>query len=71
MEVILYTKPGCPYCQKAREHYNSRNIAFEDRNAQDNLQYRKEMFAYNDNNPTVPTIIEDGNLKSVGWEGRG
>jgi glutaredoxin 3 len=71
MEVILYTKPGCPYCQKAREHYNSRGIAFEDRNAQDNLQYRKEMFAHNNNSPTVPTIIEDGKLKSVGWEGRG
>lgn len=71
MAVILYTKPGCPYCQKAREHYNSRGISFEDRNAQDNLEYRKEMFTYNDGNPTVPTIIEDGKLKSVGWEGRG
>lgn len=71
MAVILYTKPGCPYCQKAREYYTGRGIAFEDRNAQDNLAYRKEMFAYTQGDPTVPTIIEDGKLKEIGWQGRG
>ena len=71
MAVILYTKPGCPYCQKAREHYTQQGIPFEDRNAQDNMEYRREMFAYNHGDPTVPTIVEDGKLKQVGWEGRG
>jgi glutaredoxin 3 len=71
MAVILYTKPGCPYCQKAREHYNAHGIPFEDRNAQDNLEYRKEMFAYTKGDPTVPTIVEDGKLKEIGWQGRG
>jgi glutaredoxin len=71
MTVILYTKPGCPYCQKAREYYTGRGVAFEDRNAQDNLEYRKEMFAYTKGDPTVPTIVEDGKLKEIGWQGRG
>ena len=71
MEVVIYTKPGCPYCQKAREHYTALGVAFDDRNAQDNLQYRKEMFAYSGGDPTVPTIVENGKLKQVGWEGRG
>lgn len=71
MSVIIYTKPGCPHCAKAREHYTQKGISFEDRNAQDNLGYRKEMFSYSSGDPTVPVIVENGKLKQIGWEGRG
>ena len=71
MKVLLYTKPGCPYCAKARDYYTDRGISFEERNAQDNLAFRKEMLAFSDGDPTVPVIIEDGQLKQIGWEGRG
>jgi glutaredoxin len=71
LSVVIYTKPGCPYCAEAREHYTSRGIAFEDRNAQDNLDYRKQMLAITSGDPTVPVIVEDGRLKEIGWEGRG
>lgn len=67
----MYTKPDCPHCAKARAYYNSEGIVFEDRNAQDNLEYRREMFSYTGGDPTVPTIVEDGHLKQVGWEGKG
>jgi len=69
--VVIYTKPGCPYCAKAKDWYNAQGIAFDERNAQDNLNYRKEMFGFSDNDPTVPVIVVDGKLKQVGWEGRG
>jgi len=71
LDVIIYTKPGCPYCEKARAHYNALNIAFEDRDAQDNPIYRKEMLSITRGDPTVPAIVEDGVLKQSGWEGRG
>jgi glutaredoxin 3 len=71
MSVIIYTKPGCPYCAKAREHYLQKGIPFEDRNAQDNLDFRKEMFLYSDGDPTVPVIVENGKLQQIGWQGRG
>jgi glutaredoxin 3 len=71
MDVVIYTKPGCPYCEKARRHYTENGITFEDRNAQDNLAYRKEMFTYSEGDPTVPVIVENGVLKQIGWEGRG
>jgi hypothetical protein len=29
------------------------------------------MFAFTDGDPTVPVIVEDGQLKQIGWEGRG
>ena len=69
--VVIYTKPGCPYCAKAKDWHNAQGIAFEERNALDNAQYRKEMFAYSDNDPTVPVIVVDGVYKQSGWEGRG
>jgi glutaredoxin 3 len=69
--LIIYTKPGCPYCEKAREYYRKHGRVFEDRNAQDNLQYRKEMLSFSSGDPTVPVIVDEGKLKQIGWEGRG
>ena len=71
LEVKIYTKPGCPYCEKARQHYNQRGIAFQEFNAQDDLNYRKEMLGFSKGDPTVPVIVENGKLKQIGWEGRG
>jgi len=69
--LVIYTKPGCPYCAKAREHYTSAGIPFDERNAQDNPQFRKEMLSITDGDRTVPVIVEEGRLKQIGWEGRG
>jgi glutaredoxin 3 len=69
--VVIYTKPGCPYCAKAKEWYTAQGIAFVEKNAQDNRQHRQEMFRFSDNDPTVPVIVVDGKLKQIGWEGRG
>lgn len=69
--VVIYTKPGCPYCAKAKESYQARGIAFDERNAQDNLEYRKEMLAYSGDDPVVPVIVADGVYQQSGWEGRG
>lgn len=70
-DMIIYTKPGCPYCAKAREFYTSEGVAFEDRNAQDNDTFRAEMLAITEGDPTVPVIVKDGRLLQIGWEGRG
>lgn len=69
--VIIYTKPGCPYCAKAKTWYTEQGIAFDERNAQDNPVYRQEMFKHSNNDPTVPVIVVDGVYKQSGWEGRG
>ena len=69
--VVMYTKPGCPYCAKARDWYNEQGIPFKEKNAQDNRAYRREMFSFSNGDPTVPVIVIDGKLKQIGWEGRG
>lgn len=71
LKVKIYTKPGCPYCAKARDFYTQQGTPFEDLNAQDNLKYREEMLALTAGDPTVPVIVEGGKLKQIGWEGRG
>ena len=67
MSVVIYTKPGCPYCQQARDFYNSKGIAFQDYDAQNDRARRKEMLAYSDGDPTVPCIVENGNYVGSGW----
>ena len=65
--LIIYTKPGCPYCQQAREYYNSKGITFVDRDAQTNKEFRAEMFKHSGGDPTVPCIVKDGKYVQSGW----
>ena len=67
MALVIYTKPGCPYCQQARDYYNSNGIPFTEYDAQNDRSRRAEMFAYSDGDPTVPCIVEDGKLVISGW----
>lgn len=65
--LIIYTKPGCPYCQQAREYYNSKGITFIDRDAQTNKEFRAQMFKFSGGDPTVPCIVKDGKYVQSGW----
>lgn len=67
MALVMYTKPGCPYCQQARDYYNSNGIPFTEYDAQNDRSRRAEMFAYSEGDPTVPCIVEDGKLVISGW----
>lgn len=67
MALVIYTKPGCPYCQQARDYYNSNGIPFTEYDAQNDRSRRAEMFAYSEGDPTVPCIVEDGKLVISGW----
>ena len=67
LALVIYTKPGCPYCQQARDYYNSKGIAFIDRDSQTNREYRAEMFKFSADDPTVPCIVENGKYVQSGW----
>jgi glutaredoxin len=67
MGLVLYTKPGCPYCQKAREYYDSQGVPFTDYDAQNDQARRKEMFEFSENDPTVPCVVLDGKYVQSGW----
>ena len=63
----MYIKPGCPYCQKARDYYHDNNISFTEYDAQNDAPRKKEMLNFSDGDPTVPCIVEDGVYISSGW----
>ena len=67
MSLIIYTKPGCPYCQKARDFYNENGIEFTERDAQNNAQYKKEMLDISGGDLVVPCIVENGEYIQSGW----
>jgi glutaredoxin 3 len=67
MALIIYTKPGCPYCQQARESYRKQGIEFTEFDAQNDRERRKEMLIFSDGDPTVPCIVQDGNYMGSGW----
>ena len=67
MSLVMYIKPGCPYCQKARDFYDERGIAYTEYDAQNDPARRAEMLTFADGDPTVPCIVENGQYVSSGW----
>jgi glutaredoxin len=67
MALVIYTKPGCPYCQQARDYYNKKGIAFLDYDAQNDKARQREMLELSGGDPTVPCIVSDGVFKGSGW----
>lgn len=67
----MYVKPNCPYCQAARDDYGARGVEWEERDATANSAWREELFVHSKDTGLVPTILEDGEVVSVGWKGGG
>ena len=67
MSLVIYTKPDCPYCQKARDYYNENGIEFTEYDAQNDRERQKEMLNYSGGDLVVPCIIENGNYVQSGW----
>jgi glutaredoxin len=66
---IMYVKPGCPYCQAARDSMTSQGIEWEERDATANPDWRRELFESSPRG-VVPTIVGPDGV-TVGWEGGG
>jgi hypothetical protein len=49
------------------EHYDHAGTAYAVHDAQNDLDARKQMFAYTSGDPTVPAIIVDGAYVQSGW----
>lgn len=67
MALVIYVKPGCPYCQQARDYYNANGIEFIEYDAQNDKERQKEMLALADGDLVVPCIVEDGRYLGSGW----
>jgi len=62
-EVTIYTKPGCPYCASAKEHYKKQGIGFKEIDVY-NVPGAKEKAIELAGKAIVPVIIEDGKVQA-------
>ena len=67
MSIVMYVKPGCPYCQRARDYYNENGIDFIEYDAQNDLARQREMLEFTGGDVTVPAIVENGKYVQSGW----
>lgn len=68
----MYVKPGCPYCQAAREHLAAEQEAVQERDATANPDWRSELMGHTNNRGIVPTIVRADGSVQVGFPpGRG
>ena len=67
MSIVMYVKPGCPYCQKARDHFNANGIAFMEYDAQNDKARQREMLEFTGGDVTVPAFVENGKYTGSGW----
>lgn len=72
MSVIMYVKPGCPYCQAARESLAAEGADVEERDATQRADWKAELMGYTNDRGVVPTIVRPGQAVQVGFPpGRG
>ena len=67
MALTIYSKPNCPYCQKARDHYTENKVAFVEYDAQNDKVRQKEMLEFSGGDLVVPCIVENGEYVQSGW----
>ena len=72
MSAIMYVKPGCPYCQSAREHLAAEGETVEERDATQSPAWKAELMGHTNDRGVVPTIVwEDGKVQVGFPPGRG
>jgi glutaredoxin len=57
MSIVMYVKPGCPYCEAARTHFFEQGEVFEERDATQNAGWKAELMGYTHDTGVVPTIV--------------
>jgi glutaredoxin 3 len=67
---VMYVKPGCPYCQQARDALSAEGLEWEERDATVNRDWRAELMEYSRGSGVVPTIVAPDGV-TVGWHGGG
>jgi glutaredoxin 3 len=66
-EVVIFTKPGCPYCKAAKEDMNQKGITFTERDVTQDPAVKEEAIRLA-GVAAVPVIVKDGKTE-VGFGG--
>jgi glutaredoxin 3 len=67
---VMYVKPGCPYCQAARDALSAEGLEWEERDATASAELRAELMEHSRDSGVVPTIVAPDGV-TIGWHGKG
>jgi glutaredoxin 3 len=67
---IMYVKPGCPWCERARDELRSRGLDWEERDATADPAWREELMRHSRGSGVVPTIVGPEGT-TIGLDGHG
>lgn len=67
-DVIIYTKPGCPYCAAAKEHYTREGVPFKEIDVYEVKGAKEEVLKLSGGKAIVPVIVKNGSVE-VGFGG--
>lgn len=59
-EVVIYTKPGCPYCIRAKSLLDRKGAAYTEIIASNDPEKKAEMVARSNGAATFPQIFING-----------
>jgi glutaredoxin len=61
MNIIVYTKTGCPWCKGVTDLLNEKGIKYEEREVRNNPAYHEELTQKSGQDKT-PTLDIDGTI---------
>lgn len=67
-DLLLFGKPGCPYCAAAKDDLQRQGIRYIEFNVLADPQALRRMLELNGNRRHVPTLVE-GERVTVGFYG--
>jgi glutaredoxin 3 len=59
-DIVIYTKPYCPYCNRAKALFKQKDVPYTEINIQGNEALRTEMVTKSGGSTTVPQIFING-----------
>jgi glutaredoxin 3 len=67
-KVVIYTKPGCPYCAAAKQDLEERGVPYEEISIKDNPKAVEEVMRLSNGKGIVPILVSGEEVK-VGFGG--
>jgi len=67
-KVIVYTKPGCPYCAAAMKDLEERGVSYEEVSTENNPKVVEEVKRLSNGEGIVPILVMGDEVK-VGFGG--
>ncbi|KAA0971619.1 glutaredoxin 3 [Aureimonas fodinaquatilis] len=55
--IIIYTRDGCGFCSRAKALLNSKDVAYDEKNASEQPEFRAEMLSRANGRSTFPQIF--------------